>query len=459
MTGSRKLYVKSFGCQMNVYDSHRMADVMAPAGFRQTTQPDDADLIILNTCNIREKAAEKIYSELGRMRVLKQEAARDGRQVLVAVAGCVAQAEGEEIVRRAPTVDVVVGSQNYHRLPQMLARAERGEQIVDIEFPADDRFKAMPAPSEGVIRARGVSAFVTVQEGCDKFCTFCVVPYTRGAEISRPVEDIAAEVGRLARASVREVTLIGQNVNAYHGEGRDGHEWPLGKLLHRLAEIPGIARLRYTTSHPCDMEDSLIAAHRDLPALMPYVHLPVQSGSDRVLAAMNRKHTRADYLRVIDRLRAARSDLAFTSDFIVGFPGETEADVQDTLALVAEVGFATAYSFIYSPRPGTPAADMEQVADEEKADRLQRLQAVIGKQWRAFNAAFAGRTLDVLLDKPGRRPGQLVGRSPHLQSVQVMAPTSMIGEIVPVHISKIGSNTLFGELVDRHEPLLAQTGA
>ena len=459
MSESRKLYVKSFGCQMNVYDSHRMADVMAPAGFQETAQPDDADLIILNTCNIREKAAEKIYSELGRMRVLKQEAARDGRRVLVAVAGCVAQAEGEEIVRRAPTVDVVVGSQNYHRLPDMLARAERGEQIVDIEFPGEDRFKTMPAPSGEMIRARGVSAFVTVQEGCDKFCTFCVVPYTRGAEISRPVEDIAAEVRRLAHAGVREVTLIGQNVNAYHGEGPDRREWPLGKLLHRLAEIPGIARLRYTTSHPCDMEESLIAAHRDLPALMPYVHLPVQSGSDRVLAAMNRRHTRADYMRVIDRLRSARSDLVFTSDFIVGFPGETEADFQDTLALVEEVAFATAFSFIYSPRPGTPAADMEQVSEEEKADRLQRLQAVIGKQWRAFNAAFADHTLDVLLEKPGRRPGQLVGRTPHLQSVQVMAPTSMIGEIAAVHITEIGSNTLFGELVHQRAPQLAQAGA
>jgi len=459
MSEPRKLYVKSFGCQMNVYDSHRMADVMAPAGFQETAQPDDADLIILNTCNIREKAAEKIYSELGRMRVLKQEAARDGRRVLIAVAGCVAQAEGEEIVRRAPTVDVVVGSQNYHRLPDMLTRAERGEQIVDIEFSNEDRFKTMPAPSGEMIRARGVSAFVTVQEGCDKFCTFCVVPYTRGAEISRPVEEIAAEIRRLAQAGVREVTLIGQNVNAYHGEGPDRREWPLGKLLYRVAEIPGVARLRYTTSHPCDMEDSLIAAHRDLPSLMPYVHLPVQSGSDRVLAAMNRRHTRAEYLRVIDRLRAARSDLVFTSDFIVGFPGETEEDFRDTLDLVEDVGFATAFSFVYSPRPGTPAADMEQVSDGEKANRLQRLQALIGKQWRAFNAAFAGRTLDVLLEKPGRRPGQLVGRTPHLQSVQVMAPTSMIGEIAPVHITEIGSNTLFGELVDQREPSLAAVGA
>jgi tRNA-2-methylthio-N6-dimethylallyladenosine synthase len=460
MSEPRKLYVKSFGCQMNVYDSHRMADVMAPAGFSETAQPDDADLIILNTCNIREKAAEKIYSELGRMRVLKDEASRQGRQVMVAVAGCVAQAEGDEIIRRAPTVDVVVGSQNYHRLPEMLARARSGERIVDIEFPAEDRFKTMPAAARDVTRSRGISAFVTVQEGCDKFCTFCVVPYTRGSEISRPVEDIAAEVTRLAQAGVREVTLIGQNVNAYHGEGKDGREWPLGRLLHRLADIPGIARLRYTTSHPGDMEDSLIAAHRDLPALMPYVHLPVQSGSDRILDAMNRKHTRRDYLGVIDRLREARADLAFTSDFIVGFPGETEDDFRDTLALVEEVGFATAYSFVYSPRPGTPAADMAQVPEDEKSERLQRLQALITKQWRAFNGSFAGRTLDILLEKPGQRPGQLVGRSPYLQSVQVMAPAAMIGEILPVHITEIGTNTLFGEIVSdkRPAPILAEAG-
>src|SRR6185437_14418730 len=316
-------------------------------------------------------------------------------------------------------------------------------RALETEFPVEDKFGFLPDPKPDAIRARGISAFVTVQEGCDKFCTFCVVPYTRGAEVSRPVARIVEDVKRLADNGVREVTLIGQNVNAYHGEGPDGREWTLGRLLHHLAEIPGIARLRYTTSHPCDMEDSLIAAHRELPALMPYVHLPVQSGSDRILAAMNRKHTRADYLRVIERLRAARSDLAFTSDFIVGFPGENDADFTDTLTLVEEVDFATAYSFMYSPRPGTPAADMEQVAGEQKADRLQRLQAVIGKQWRAFNAASAGRTLEVLLEKAGREPGQLVGRSPHLQSVQVMAPASMIGEIVPVHIAKIGSNTLF----------------
>jgi tRNA-2-methylthio-N6-dimethylallyladenosine synthase len=461
MSESRKLYVKSFGCQMNVYDSHRMADVMAPAGFSETAQPEDADLIILNTCNIREKAADKIYSELGRMRALKVAAAREGRRLTVAVAGCVAQAEGEEIVRRAPAVDLVVGSQNYHRLPEMLSRAARGERVVDIEFPTEDRFELMPPAAREVIRARGVSAFITVQEGCDKFCSFCVVPYTRGSEISRPVAQIAAEVSRLAQAGVREVTLIGQNVNAYHGEGPDGREWPLGGLLKRLAEVPGIARLRYTTSHPRDMDDSLIEAHRDLPALMPYVHLPVQSGSDRILDAMNRKHTRKDYLDVVDRLRAARGDLAFTSDFIVGFPDESEDDFRETLSLVEEVGFAGAYSFSYSPRPGTPAADMAQVAEAEKSDRLQRLQALITQQWRDFNASFAGRTVDVLLEKPGRLTGQLVGRSPYSQAVQVMAPAAMIGEIVAVNINQIGTNTLFGEIVAERMPtsVFAEAGA
>ena len=457
----RKLYVKSFGCQMNVYDSHRMADLMAPAGFTETAQPDDADLIILNTCNIREKAAEKIYSELGRMRVLKQEAAQSGRKVTVAVAGCVAQAEGEEIVRRAPSVDIVVGSQNYHRLPAMLARAASGEQIVDIEFPAEDRFATMPGASREVTRSRGVSAFLTVQEGCDKFCTFCVVPYTRGMEISRPVEQIVREAERLASAGVRELTLIGQNVNAYHGLGPDGREWPLGDLMGRLAEVPGIARLRYTTSHPLDIEDSLIEAHRDLPALMPYLHLPVQSGSDRILGAMNRKHTRDEYLAAIERLRAARPDLAFTSDFIVGFPGETEQDFRDTLKLVEEVGYSGAFSFMYSPRPGTPAAEMEdQVAEEVKSERLQRLQALINQQQRDYNARFVGDTLEVLLEKPGRDPGQLGGKTPYLQTVQLAAPREMIGEIIPVTITEIGSYTLFGALATpQRAPVFAEAGA
>ncbi len=461
MSRTRKVHVKSFGCQMNVYDSNRMADTLAPAGFSETAQADDADLVILNTCNIRERAAEKVYSEIGRIRVLKEEAARRGHRMLIAVAGCVAQAEGQEIVRRAGAVDLVVGSQNYHRLPELIARVQAGEKIVETEFPVDDKFDVLAAPQPEAIRRRGISAFVTVQEGCDKFCTFCVVPYTRGAEVSRPVENIVTEVERLAAAGVREVTLIGQNVNAFHGQGADGHPATLGRLLRRIAQVAGIARLRYMTSHPRDMDDDLIAAHGDLPALMPYVHLPVQSGSDRILAAMNRRHSRKDYLAVITKLRASRPDLAFTSDFIVGFPGETEDDFRDTLTLVEEVGFATAYSFVYSPRPGTPAAEMDgQVSPAEQAERLQRLQAVITRRWRAFNAQFAGNSVEVLLEKPGKLSGQLVGRTPYLQAVQVMAPRSAIGSLAEVAVTEIGSNTLFGVLVERRgAPALAAAGA
>jgi tRNA-2-methylthio-N6-dimethylallyladenosine synthase len=460
MRGTRKLYVKSFGCQMNVYDSHRMADTLAAEGFAETTRVEDADLVILNTCHIREKAADKVYSELGRIRVLKQAAAREGRRLTVAVAGCVAQAEGEEIIRRAPAVDLVVGPQSYHRLPHLLARAEREGAVVDTEFPVEDKFGFLEPPSRHAIRARGVSAFVTVQEGCDKFCTFCVVPYTRGAEASRPVASILAEVERLADAGVREVTLIGQNVNAYHGEGPDGRPWTLGRLLERVAELPGIARLRYTTSHPCDMEPSLIAAHRDLPKLMPYLHLPVQSGSDRILAAMNRRHTRAEYLDAIARVRAARPNMAFSSDFIVGFPGESEDDFRATLALVDEVEYAGAFSFKYSPRPGTPAAEMpDQPPDEVKSERLYRLQATIDRHQAAFNAQSLGRSFDILFEKPGRHAGQIVGRSPYLQPVQVMAPATMIGDIAAVTITEVSANSLFGTLVEACtgcEPMLAE---
>jgi tRNA-2-methylthio-N6-dimethylallyladenosine synthase len=461
MNKPRKVHVKSFGCQMNVYDSNRMADSLAGAGFSETAQAADADLVILNTCNIREKAVDKLYSEIGRMRELKEDAAAQGRQMLIAVAGCVAQAEGKEITRRAQAVDLVVGSQNYHRLPGMIARAQDGERIVDTEFPVEDKFDALAQPAREVIAKRGIAAFVTVQEGCDKFCTFCVVPYTRGAEVSRPVEKIAAEVERLASAGVREVTLIGQNVNGYHGEAADGRPATLGQLLRRLSDVPGIVRLRYTTSHPCDMNDELIAAHGELPALMPYVHLPVQSGSDRMLAAMNRRHTRKDYLDVIERLRAARGDIAFTSDFIVGFPGESEADFRDTLTLLEEVGFACAYSFAYSSRPGTPAADLEsQIAPEEQSERLQRLQAVINRQWHTFNASFIGRTVEVLLEKPGRLPGQLVGKTPYLQTVQVMARPALIGSLAPVAITDTGTNTLFGALIERtRAPAFAPAGA
>ena len=460
MTRPRKVHIKSFGCQMNVYDSHRMADTLAPAGYTETTSAGDADLVILNTCNIREKAVDKVYSEIGRINELKEAAAEQGRQMLIAVAGCVAQAEGKEIIRRTGAVDLVVGSQNYHRLPAMIARLQTGQSIVDTEFPVEDKFDALAPPARTAIAKRGVAAFVTVQEGCDKFCTFCVVPYTRGAEISRPVEKIAAEVERLAEAGVREVTLIGQNVNAYHGEGKDGRPSTLAQLLRRLARVPGIVRLRYTTSHPCDMSDDLIAAHGDLPALMPYVHLPVQSGSDRILAAMGRKHTRRHYLDAIGALRATRSDLAFSSDFIVGFPGETESDFRDTLSLVDEVGFAGAYSFAYSPRPGTPAAEMEPIAAATSAERLQRLQALITRQWRAFNAGFVGRTVEVLLEKPGRLPGQLVGKTPYLQTVQVMARPELIGSVLLVDITGTGTNTLFGNLNEPADtPALATAGA
>jgi len=442
---TRKLYVKSYGCQMNVYDSNRMADLLAPEGYVETAVPDDADLIILNTCHIREKAAEKVYSELGRVRRLKDGAARDGRRVTVAVAGCVAQAEGEEIIRRAPVVDLVVGPQSYHRLPDLLAR---GQRAIETEFPLEDKFDFLPAPSKAATRARGVTAFVTVQEGCDKFCTFCVVPYTRGAEVSRPVEKILDEVRNLGEAGVREVTLIGQNVNAYHGEGY-GRTWTLGQLLRRVAEIPGIARLRYTTSHPRDVDDDLIAVHRDLPLLAPQLHLPLQSGSDRILGAMNRRHTSADYLRTVERLRAAWPDLALTSDFIVGFPAETEGDFADTLRIIDEVGYAGAFSFKYSPRPGTPGANMsEQVPEEIKAERLARLQAAITRNAAAFNARCHGLTFDVLMEKPGRLAGQLTGRSPYLQPVQVMAPSHLIGTMVPVTITEIGTNSLFGVLAE-----------
>ena len=449
MKQGRKLYVKSFGCQMNVYDSRRMADTLAPHGYVETGSAEDADLIILNTCHIREKAAEKVYSELGRMHRLKQAAATENRRLVVAVAGCVAQAEGEEIIRRAPTVDLVFGPQSYHRLPALLARATREGRAVDTEFSAEDKFAHLAPPSAAVIRARGTCAFVTVQEGCDKFCTFCVVPYTRGAELSRPVHNIVAEIESLAAAGVREVTLIGQNVNAYHGAGPDGRAWSLARLLGRVGEVPGIERLRYTTSHPHDMDDGLIAAHRDLPKLMPQLHLPVQSGSDRILAAMNRNHTLRDYLDVVRRLREACPAIALTSDFIVGFPGESESDFAATLGLVSQVGFSGAFSFKYSPRPGTPGAEMNGQIDEAvKSERLQRLQEAIDRGQAAFNRTCLSRTLDVLFERPGRRPGQLVGRSPYLQPVQAAAPASLIGEIAAVTITEIGSNSLFGVLVE-----------
>ena len=453
MSGPRRLYIKSFGCQMNVYDAHRMADTLAREGFVETAAAEDADLIVLNTCHIREKAAEKVYSELGRVRRLKEKAAREGREMLVAVAGCVAQAEGIEIARRARVVNLVVGPQSIHRLPALVERASRGEIVVETEFPVEDKFDALPPPSRESTRARGVSAFVTVQEGCDKFCTFCVVPFTRGAEVSRPVEQVAAEVARLADAGVREVMLIGQNVNAYHGKDARGFSASLADLLARVAEIRGIARLRYATSHPRDMSDDLISAHRNLPKLMPYLHLPVQSGADRVLEAMNRRHGRARYLSIIERVRAARPDIAISSDFIVGFPGESEEDFAATLDLVECVRFAQAYSFKYSPRPGTPAAELPQIEDAVKAERLARLQALLESQQRAFNKSLVGRVFAVLFERPGRLPGQIVGRSPYLQPVQVTAPAALVGTIARVKIVEAGPNSLFGELAHARVPL------
>jgi len=470
MTAPRKLHIKSFGCQMNVYDAQRMVDTLAPEGFVETANADDADLVILNTCHIREKASEKVYSELGKLRLAKAEAAQAGKQMNVVVAGCVAQAEGDEIIRRAPVVDVVVGPQSYHNLPQLLAKARGGERALDTEFPVEDKFGFLPPPKPAAIRARGVSAFVTVQEGCDKFCTFCVVPYTRGAEVSRPVAQIVDDVKRLADNGVREITLIGQNVNGYHGEGPDGRAWALGTLIYRLAEIPGIVRIRYSTSHPRDVEDTLIAAHRDLPALMPFVHLPVQSGSDRILAAMNRKHTADDYRRVIDRFRTARQDIAFTSDFIVGFPGEMEQDFSDTLALVTQIGYAGAYSFKYSPRPGTPAAELQETVSQADMDeRLTRLQTLIDSQQAAFNKAAVGRTVDVLFERAARNPGQIVGRTAYLQPAHVMASEDIIGRVLSVHIESLERYSLLGTLASGpsatdspttfSQPVLTATGA
>ena len=442
----RRVFIKTYGCQMNVYDSGRMADILAAEGYGAADSPDDADLVLLNTCHIREKAAEKVYSEIGRLRVLKERARADGREMRIAVAGCVAQAEGKEILARAPAVDIVVGPQSYHRLPQLLAR---GHRAVETEFPVESKFDHMPRVGAGIGAEAGrqVSAFLTVQEGCDKFCTFCVVPYTRGVEVSRPVAAIVEEAERLTARGVKEITLLGQNVNAYHGEGPGAQSWSLAKLIARLSEVRGIERLRYMTSHPRDMADDLIDAHRNLPKLMPFLHLPVQSGSDRVLAAMNRRHDSGFYLKLIERLRAARPDLALSGDFIFGYPGESGADFEATLQLVETVGYASAYSFKYSPRPGTPAAsDTYQVPEPVKAERLTRLQALLSRQQTAFNAAMLGCEIDVLLERRGKLPGQLVGRSPWLQAVQVDAPAARIGEIVTIIIDRIGSNSLFGSL-------------
>jgi tRNA-2-methylthio-N6-dimethylallyladenosine synthase len=445
-TPRKRLFVKTWGCQMNVYDSARMADVLAPLGYAPAETPDGADMVILNTCHIREKASEKLFSELGRLRAAKAAKAEAGGRMVLAVAGCVAQAEGAEITARAPYVDIVLGPQSYHRLPEMVARAARAAgAVIETDFPAEQKFDHLPDTAA----PQGPIAFLTIQEGCDKFCSFCVVPYTRGAEYSRPAASVLAEAKRLVAQGAREIALLGQNVNAWHGEGTDGASWDLGRLLRELAGIERLARLRYTTSHPRDMDADLIAAHGEIPALMPFLHLPVQSGSDRVLKAMNRGHAADDFRRIVDRLRAARPDIALSSDFIAGHPGETEADHQATLALIREVGFAQAFSFKYSPRPGTPAAGAPlQVAEAEKDRRLHEIQALLRDQQEAFNRSRLGLRLDVLFTGPGRHPGQLAGRSPWLQPVHAEAPASLAGQVLPCEVIAIHPNSLGVRLLD-----------
>jgi tRNA-2-methylthio-N6-dimethylallyladenosine synthase len=440
----KKLFVKTFGCQMNVYDSERMTELLAGIGYASVQEPEDADMVILNTCHIREKAAEKMYSELGRLRRLKERKAAAGDSMLIAVAGCVAQAEGQEIIARQSAVDMVVGPQSYHRLPEMIARISRGAgHVLETDFPAQQKFDELPETRDG----NGPAAFLTVQEGCDKFCTFCVVPYTRGAEFSRPPERIIAEARNLSGKGVREITLLGQNVNAYRGAASDGEIWSLARLIRALAEIEGIARLRYTTSHPRDMGDDLITAHREIATLMPYLHLPVQSGSNRIIAAMNRQHTREQYFDLVDRIRDARPDIALSSDFIVGFPDETDADFEATLDLARRVGYAQAFSFKYSPRPGTPAASSrKQIPDEIKSARLFALQALLSEQQAVFNRSCRGKVISVLFEKQGSKHGQLVGRSPWLQPVHVAEARAKIGEIHNVRIAEVLPNSLKGEL-------------
>ena len=436
-TGPKKLFIKTYGCQMNVYDSERMAEAMGAEGYVTTKLAEDADMVLLNTCHIREKAAEKVYSDLGRLRPLK--AAKPG--MTIGVAGCVAQAEGTEIMARMPFVDLVVGPQSYHRLPEMARRAAVGEKPIDTDFPAEDKFDHLP---ERPAQARP-TAFLTVQEGCDKFCAFCVVPYTRGAEVSRPAGRILAEARKLAAKGVREITLLGQNVNAYHGDGADG-AWGLGRLVRELAAIEGLARIRYTTSHPNDMAEDLIAAHGDCEKLMPYLHLPVQSGSDRILKAMNRKHTAEHYLRLVERIRATRPDILLSSDFIVGFPGETDADFAATMDLIRAVGFGAAFSFRYSARPGTPAAEKTPVAAEIADARLHELQALVTAQQRAAQEAMVGREVSVLFEKAGRMPGQMTGKSDYLHAVHVSAGGVAPGDLARVRITQSGPNSLAGVL-------------
>ena len=457
---AKKLFIKTYGCQMNVYDSARMADLLTPLGYGITEDQSDADMVILNTCHIREKASEKTFSELGRLRTQRQERQLSGRDTIIAVAGCVAQAEGAEIMRRVPDIDIVLGPQTYHRLPEMVARATRareeklgcigkpfrGANMLDTEFPAESKFDHLPETAA----PQGVTAFLAIQEGCDKFCTFCVVPYTRGAEFSRPVQQIVSEAKRLVAQGAREITLLGQNVNAYHGEGADGATWGLARLVRHLADsVPDLLRIRYTTSHPRDMDDDLIAAHGDLPQLMPFLHLPVQSGSDRILEAMNRQHSADHFRRIIARLRDVRPDLALSSDFIVGFPGESDSDHKATVKLIEDIGFAQSFSFKYSPRPGTPAAVLDlQVPESVMDERLQEIQALLERQLGAFNRATVGKTAPVLIERAGRHPGQMLGKSPWLQPVHAFLPADTIGHEIEIEITELKHYSLGGQPVN-----------
>ncbi|MQQ09252.1 tRNA (N6-isopentenyl adenosine(37)-C2)-methylthiotransferase MiaB [Epibacterium sp. SM1979] len=441
MSAPKKLYIKTYGCQMNVYDSERMAETLGGQGYVETKSPDDADMILLNTCHIREKAAEKVYSELGRFKGLKAEKP----DLKIGVAGCVAQAEGEEIMRRQPLVDLVVGPQSYHRLPEMEAKAGQGEKVLDTDMPEEDKFEKLKSRPKA---KRGPTAFLTVQEGCDKFCAFCVVPYTRGAEVSRPVDRILTEARDLVERGVREITLLGQNVNAYHGAGSNGADWTLAQLIWELDKVDGLERIRFTTSHPNDMQDDLIEAHGTCKKLMPYLHLPVQAGSDKILKRMNRSHTAESYIRLIERIRAARPDILLSGDFIVGFPEETEEDFQATLDLIKEVKYGTAYSFKYSTRPGTPAAERPQVDPAEADDRLQRLQSLLNTQQREIQDSMVGREVGVLFEKAGRFPGQMVGKSDYLHAVHVADCGREVGDLARVRIVSSGANSLAGELIE-----------
>ena len=447
----KKLYIKTYGCQMNVYDSARMTDTLSPLGYVETSQLDDADMVVINTCHIREKASEKVFSELGRLRKMKSaRQEQENRDMTIAVAGCVAQAEGEEIARRAPWVDMIVGPQAYHTLPQLVSQLDPASRqaVINTDFPVEDKFDFLPEEHT----PRGPAAFLSVQEGCDKFCTFCVVPYTRGAEFSRPVKSIMAEAKRLIQSGTVELNLLGQNVNAWHGEAEDGQTWSFGRLLYALAELDGLKRIRYTTSHPLDMHDELYDAHAEIPQLMPYLHLPVQSGSDRILAAMNRRHDRDTYFRIIDRLREARPNMALSGDFIVGFPGETDRDFADTLNLIDRVNYASAYSFKYSPRPGTPAAGHDDQIDEAvKSERLAGLQQLLASQQQMFNHSKLGEVMDVLIERPASREGQKAGRSPWMQAVHFSEKSGEIGDIIPVKIVAAYQNSLAGERANTSE--------